>query len=63
MTFEELKNLEQNVLNNSDAFHSFLLDNHVNFKPNEHYTTIIGNVDLFWLGVSFGKYWAKHELK
>ncbi len=46
---------------NSLAFHKYLDDTKVDYLPNGHFTTIIGNVDLFWLGVKFGKHWEKEQ--
>lgn len=45
-----------NVYGNSHAFHDFLKEKGIEFKPNEHFTLVQANVDLFHLGQEFQKY-------
>ena len=63
MTFEELESLEQDVWNNSHGFRAFLDEKKITYKQNGHQTTIIGNHDLFSLGVAYGRFWESHEKK
>ena len=57
------KYIEQNVHNNSIAFRQWLDDKKINYKPNGHFTTIIGDIDKFQLGVEFGRYWEANKDK
>ena len=59
--FHPTNYIEQSVRNNSVAFHEFLKEKNIDYKPNGHLTTIIGNHDKFELGVAFGKKWAEWE--
>jgi len=51
----------QNVHDNSDGFRWFLKEKNIDYKPNGHFTTVIGDYDKFWLGVEFTKFRIAHD--
>lgn len=58
LSFSKSNMPEHNVHNNAIAFRDFLTNKKIEWKANEHFTTIIGYNDVFNLGCE----WEKHAM-
>ncbi len=48
-------NPKKEIHNNSHAFRDFLDSQGIEYKPNGHFTTVIGDIDFFELGMKYGE--------
>lgn len=63
MQYQDSKLTEHNVHNNALAFGEWLTSQNIEHRGNGHFTTIIGEHDMFALGVAWEKYRAANQPK